>query len=103
MKDDDLVITKARWVPDLSGLEWVESLDARDREEIRLAWFYAQDAHGTSGHNRLLLIAKLADRLSTLEDVINSIEVENDAIKYDDFRHVINVLMRGETLMKREV
>ena len=36
-------------------------LDERELKEIKLALIYAdQFAHGTAGHNRLILIAKLA-------------------------------------------
>ena len=43
---------------------WAEQLDARQLKEIEFARIYAKDfAHGTDGHHRLLLIAKLADLL----------------------------------------
>jgi hypothetical protein len=69
-------IGNERWVPILDDMEWIKEFDPREVEEIRLAYFYAQSPHGTAGHNRLLLIAKLADRLSTLEDLVNAASVD---------------------------
>jgi hypothetical protein len=43
---------------------WADELDDRQRKEIELARLYATKyAHGTDGHHRLLLIAKLAELL----------------------------------------
>lgn len=42
--------------------EWLKLLDERQRKEVEFAAIYAkQFAHGTDGHNRLLLISRLAD------------------------------------------
>lgn len=41
-------------------------LDERQQAEVDLARHYAQKPHGTDGHHRLLLIAKLADTIDTL-------------------------------------
>jgi hypothetical protein len=44
--------------------EWMKELDDRQRKEVEFARLYAgQFGHGTDGHNRLLLIAKLATLL----------------------------------------
>ncbi len=49
-------------------MEWQKELDERQRKEIALARIYAKDfSHGTDGHNRLLLLAKLADMLDKAE------------------------------------
>jgi hypothetical protein len=43
---------------------WAAMLTEREHNELRFARLYAEQfAHGTDGHNRLLLIAKLADML----------------------------------------
>lgn len=41
-------------------------LDERQQAEVDLARHYAQKPHGTDGHHRLLLIAKLADKIDAL-------------------------------------
>lgn len=44
--------------------EWKHLFDRRERDEIALAVHYAQYFHhGTDGHTRLMLIAKLAELL----------------------------------------
>lgn len=48
--------------------EWMNELDERQQKEVTLARVYATSfAHGTDGHNRLLLIAKLTDMLNKAE------------------------------------
>lgn len=48
--------------------EWLRDFTDRERDEIKFAQVYAiQFAHGTDGHSRLILIAKLADKLNTSE------------------------------------
>lgn len=45
-------------------MDWAQELDERQRKELSLARLYAKDyAHGTDGHSRLMLIAKLAELL----------------------------------------
>jgi hypothetical protein len=45
-------------------MDWLNQLDERQRKEVALACTYRDHyAHGTDGHNRLLLIAKLFDLL----------------------------------------
>ena len=40
--------------------DWRDYLDERELKEVGLASVYAKDfAHGTAGHNRLMLIAKM--------------------------------------------
>lgn len=47
---------------------WQAGLDQRQRQEVELARLYARDfGHGTAGHNRLVLIDKLADLLDGFE------------------------------------
>jgi hypothetical protein len=49
--------------------EWQTLLDQRQRDEIELARWYAKGTkHGTDGHNRLMLLAKMADMLDEAED-----------------------------------
>lgn len=49
--------------------EWQSLLDQRQRDEVALARFYAQSTkHGTDGHNRLMLLAAMADMLDDAED-----------------------------------
>jgi hypothetical protein len=48
--------------------EWLRDFTDRERDEIKFAQVYAVTfAHGTDGHSRLILIAKLADKLNTSE------------------------------------
>lgn len=42
---------------------WVNELDERELKELALCRYYAKLGHGTSGHNRMMLIAKLASLL----------------------------------------
>ena len=66
---------KQRIMPDadpqraISALTWWDRLDGREQAEVKLARFYAKQPHGTAGHNRLLLIAKLADLLDGRTDL----------------------------------
>lgn len=48
--------------------DWrTDMLDERQRKELGFAQFYADEyAHGTDGHNRLLLLSKLANILDDL-------------------------------------
>jgi hypothetical protein len=47
---------------------WQKSFDDRQRREIELARLYAKDFHhGTTGHNALMIIAKMADLLDLHE------------------------------------
>jgi hypothetical protein len=43
---------------------WKDHFDERQLAEIDLARHYAKNPHGTDGHHRLLIIAKMADLLS---------------------------------------
>jgi hypothetical protein len=48
--------------------DWMLELDERQCMEIGFARYYADDFHhGTDGHHRLMLIAKLADMLDDME------------------------------------
>ena len=43
---------------------WTIKFSEREMKEIRFAQLYARDYdHGTAGHNRLVVIAKMADML----------------------------------------
>lgn len=47
---------------------WKVNLGERELKEIEFARVYASKfGHGTDGHNRLILLAKLADLLDELE------------------------------------
>lgn len=49
--------------------EWMRNLDERQQKEVRFAVAYRDGfAHGTDGHHRLPLIAKLADLLTAAEN-----------------------------------
>jgi len=51
---------------------WKEEFDARQVNEIEFARIYAdQFHHGTDGHNRLLLIAQMANKLDALQQQVN--------------------------------
>lgn len=58
-------------------MKWEELLDARQLQEVHLSRVYARDfQHGTTGHNQLMLIDRLAKILDEVEDKginINSI------------------------------
>lgn len=48
-------------------IAWRELLDAKQQQEVAWATLYAQEFHhGTTGHNQLLLIARLAQLLDEL-------------------------------------
>lgn len=48
--------------------EWLAGFTEREKREIDLACLYARDfAHGTDGHGRLLLIAKLVAVIKQME------------------------------------
>jgi hypothetical protein len=48
--------------------QWEELLTAREVNEVHLAHHYAVHfAHGTTGHNQLMLIRKLASMLNACE------------------------------------
>ena len=57
---------------DLTSLRhnWTKQLDERQQKELLLARLYNSDElrHGTDGHNRLLLIDRLAQMLDRAED-----------------------------------
>jgi hypothetical protein len=52
--------------------KWYSELSEREQKEINLADFYSENlAHGTTGHNQLMLIAKLGKKLNEYEDRLN--------------------------------
>jgi hypothetical protein len=54
--------------PEESRPAWMNELDTRQINEVYLARLYAKTfAHGTDGHSRLMLIAKLAELLDQKE------------------------------------
>lgn len=60
-------------VPEGKQRYFLEQLDDRQRKELAFAEIYvAQFGHGTDGHNRLLLIAKLAALLDATETELDS-------------------------------
>lgn len=55
-----------------SHRNWRARFDSRQLKEIELARLYIQQfAHGTTGHNALLVIAKLADLADEYEAILN--------------------------------
>jgi len=53
---------------------WDAHLDERELKETELAMLYAVEFHhGTDGHNRLMLIAKLTSLVNVYEDVIHAL------------------------------
>lgn len=58
---------------------WTDELDSRQQKELDFARTYATKyAHGTDGHSRLMLIARLADLLDTATaptDVVTSADL----------------------------
>lgn len=60
----------------LGGGDWSELLNERDGNEALFATMYADEfAHGTAGHNRLMLIAKLCTMLDTYEAALEKMTV----------------------------
>jgi hypothetical protein len=50
---------------------WFTLLDERQQKEVQFAEVYAQHfSHGTDGHNRLLLVAKMAEALDGIYDSV---------------------------------
>lgn len=67
---------KAQWIVYATdpNNQWEAHVDEREFKEIELACTYARDfGHGTAGHNRLMLIAKLNDLLNTYEDMLHQL------------------------------
>lgn len=60
-----------------SGLDtgdWRDELTERQQKEVQFAEVYAsQFAHGTAGHNQLILIAKMASILDRYEQEIKDL------------------------------
>lgn len=53
---------------DIEASPWFQALSEREKDEIRLALLYSIGSnHGTDGHNRLNLIAKLIAGLVLFE------------------------------------
>lgn len=51
---------------------WENILDERDEKEVDFARDYSKNyAHGTAGHNRLMLIAKLSNLLDAYEEIVD--------------------------------
>jgi hypothetical protein len=49
---------------------WKDKFDERQQKEINLAILYARDfSHGTTGHNALLIIAKMAQMLDDTQEM----------------------------------
>jgi len=62
---------------------WANHLSDRENNEIELARYYARRLnHGTAGHNRLILIAKLANMLDiiTTKDPEETVRIEVNSI-----------------------
>jgi hypothetical protein len=53
--------------------EWFKRLDKRQQNEVVFARIYKDEfGHGTDGHNRLTLIATMAEMLDELEDTLTT-------------------------------
>ena len=51
-----------------NSMKWESAFSEREQKEIKFARLYAKDfAHGTTGHNALIVIAKMAEALDILE------------------------------------
>lgn len=51
------------------AIEWYKLLTEREQKEVDFAGLYATEYnHGTAGHNRLILIFKLAEILSEIQE-----------------------------------
>jgi len=60
--------------PEIGFENMLVQLDERQRKEVSFARDYALNfKHGTAGHTRLLLIAKLADMIDIMESNIENI------------------------------
>lgn len=60
--------------------DWVDLLDEREDKEIDFSLLYSRDfAHGTAGHNRLMLVAKLARLLDTYEHALQKMVAYTDS------------------------
>jgi hypothetical protein len=47
---------------------WIKQFEERQKQEIKLARLYAKEFnHGTTGHNALMIIAKMAEILDQHE------------------------------------
>jgi hypothetical protein len=52
-------------------INWRDVLDNRQRKEVEFSESYARDyGHGTTGHNALMLIAKMSEMLDAVQDNI---------------------------------
>lgn len=69
---DDILRQPVEGLPDVLEPSWRERLDERQRKEIAFATAYARDPHGTDGHHRLMLIARMAAKLDEYERGIES-------------------------------
>lgn len=65
----------------VNGFDWMEQFDERQRKEMRFACTYAADyAHGTDGHNRLLIIDKLVGVANDLEMALKTLQAQLNAL-----------------------
>jgi hypothetical protein len=63
-------------------VSWFNLIDERQQKEVNFARVYAADfKHGTDGHNRLLLIDKMAAMLDEQEQRMNQLETENAQLR----------------------
>jgi hypothetical protein len=77
------------------GTDWFETLlDARQQKEVSFAKIYDTDdyRHGTDGHNRLVIISKLATLLdaATMKYISYSDFTQLCAERWSEFRRVQN-------------
>lgn len=64
-------------------LYWFDTLDERQQKEVRFAREYADRySHGTDGHNRLLLVARLADLLDERQLIVAQMQSANESAEH---------------------
>lgn len=61
-------------------------LTAREQSEVKFALVYRDYfEHGTDGHSRLIVIAKLADKLEQLQtEVMNTVKEQKETREFMD-------------------
>jgi hypothetical protein len=58
-------------------MDWRSNFDERELKEITLCrHYYQQLGHGTTGHNRMVIIAKMVSILNNAESIINETDEE---------------------------
>lgn len=64
----------------MNTLNWMQQLEPHEQREVELANVYASVfAHGTDGHSRLMLIAKLSQLVTELEREVSELSKPQDS------------------------